>query len=174
MSHLREACRREVPAVLYEALRRYRSRPLAQGKLSRRDGGGARGRGAGPRNVGGRSRSTVWTAALTRPISPPPAKWRAQVAQLVEHATENRSVGGSIPPLGTIAPLSYGSMPQTSIDERVALTRASTAAGFWHLFALHPPVGRRIFKGHFWLMSSPQTFDGMTARAVVTATSHLG
>jgi hypothetical protein len=31
---------------------------------------------------------------------------RAQVAQLVEHATENRSVGGSIPPLGTtLAPL---------------------------------------------------------------------
>jgi hypothetical protein len=26
----------------------------------------------------------------------------AQVAQLVEHATENRSVGGSTPPLGTI------------------------------------------------------------------------
>jgi hypothetical protein len=26
----------------------------------------------------------------------------AQVAQLVEHATENRSVGGSIPSLGTI------------------------------------------------------------------------
>ena len=26
----------------------------------------------------------------------------AQVAQLVEHATENRGVGGSIPPLGTI------------------------------------------------------------------------
>jgi hypothetical protein len=26
----------------------------------------------------------------------------AQVAQLVEHATENRSVGGSNPPLGTI------------------------------------------------------------------------
>ena len=25
----------------------------------------------------------------------------AQVAQLVEHATENRGVGGSIPPLGT-------------------------------------------------------------------------
>ena len=39
----------------------------------------------------------------------PPARWalaplleHAQVAQLVEHATENRSVGGSIPPLGTI------------------------------------------------------------------------
>ena len=40
----------------------------------------------------------------------PPARWalaplleHAQVAQLVEHATENRSVGGSIPPLGTMA-----------------------------------------------------------------------
>ena len=30
-----------------------------------------------------------------------------QVAQLVEHATENRSVGGSIPPLGTMT-LSIG------------------------------------------------------------------
>lgn len=30
------------------------------------------------------------------------AAFGAQVAQLVEHATENRSVGGSIPPLGTI------------------------------------------------------------------------
>jgi hypothetical protein len=27
----------------------------------------------------------------------------AQVAQLVEHVTENHGVGGSIPPLGTIA-----------------------------------------------------------------------
>ena len=32
--------------------------------------------------------------------APSPAR-DAQVAQLVEHATENRSVGGSIPPLGT-------------------------------------------------------------------------
>gem|GEM_PF-5997577 len=31
-----------------------------------------------------------------------PSPGGAQVAQLVEHATENRSVGGSIPPLGTI------------------------------------------------------------------------
>ena len=39
------------------------------------------------------------------PAAPRPrgAAW-AQVAQLVEHATENRSVGGSIPPLGTISP----------------------------------------------------------------------
>src|SRR5208283_5430606 len=33
----------------------------------------------------------------------------AQVAQLVEHATENRSVGGSIPPLGTISLFSAAS-----------------------------------------------------------------
>ena len=31
----------------------------------------------------------------------PRAGFGAQVAQLVEHAIENRSVGGSIPPLGT-------------------------------------------------------------------------
>jgi hypothetical protein len=31
----------------------------------------------------------------------------AQVAQLVEHATENRSVGGSIPPLGTMTSMGY-------------------------------------------------------------------
>ncbi len=31
----------------------------------------------------------------------------AQVAQLVEHATENRSVGGSIPPLGTMISMGY-------------------------------------------------------------------
>ncbi len=29
----------------------------------------------------------------------------AQVAQLVEHMTENHGVGGSIPPLGTILPV---------------------------------------------------------------------
>jgi hypothetical protein len=56
-----------------------------------------------------RSRSMVDRA--TRPDYKPalPAASRpgsAQVAQLVEHATENRSVGGSIPPLGTIQLLS--------------------------------------------------------------------
>src|ERR1019366_2877755 len=35
----------------------------------------------------------------------------AQVAQLVEHATENRSVGGSIPPLGTLLNLSRDIFP---------------------------------------------------------------
>ena len=47
-----------------------------------------------------------WTATREatinrRPVGSLGASWYAQVAQLVEHATENRSVGGSIPPLGT-------------------------------------------------------------------------
>jgi hypothetical protein len=33
---------------------------------------------------------------------PAPVRHGAQVAQLVEHVTENHGVGGSIPPLGTI------------------------------------------------------------------------
>ena len=49
-------------------------------------------------------------ALLDRPESAlykPPPTLDAQVAQLVEHATENRSVGGSIPPLGTIISMTY-------------------------------------------------------------------
>ena len=42
----------------------------------------------------------------------------AQVAQLVEHATENRSVGGSIPPLGTIPILRK--FPKTPPDQTVS------------------------------------------------------
>src|SRR5438046_3650841 len=55
-----------------------------------------------------RSRRRSWVDMTVRPLYKPPARlglWAleyAQVAQLVEHATENRSVGGSIPPLGTI------------------------------------------------------------------------
>ena len=49
-------------------------------------------------------------------IAPPAQGWppshlrigHAQVAQLVEHAIENRSVGGSIPSLGTISLKSSG------------------------------------------------------------------
>jgi hypothetical protein len=57
-------------------------------------------------------RGRVATAAIAPyngALSPDPAFRRvpdAQVAQLVEHATENRSVGGSIPPLGTTLPSS--------------------------------------------------------------------
>ena len=53
-------------------------------------------------------RGTVLDSRNPRHYTPrsdaPRVPWSldAQVAQLVEHATENRSVGGSIPPLGTI------------------------------------------------------------------------
>ena len=51
-------------------------------------------------------RQLVWTAgnrAFITPRALPPAVRGsgAQVAQLVEHCTENAGVGGSIPPLGT-------------------------------------------------------------------------
>ena len=94
MPGLRQAGRGEVQALLLQALRRYRSRALAEGELPRaRRGTSRRGR---------RVRRANWTGPLRVLYSPPPSQWRAQVAQLVEHATENRSVGGSTPPLGTI------------------------------------------------------------------------
>src|SRR3546814_2577177 len=51
------------------------------------------------------------TGTLDRLDKPRPPLYKArrswaQVAQLVEHATENRSVGGSTPSLGTISPRS--------------------------------------------------------------------
>src|SRR6185437_12054801 len=61
-----------------------------------------------------RSRRQSVVDRSARPHYKPPARWLlespryAQVAQLVEHATENRSVGGSIPPLGTtLRPAGY-------------------------------------------------------------------
>ena len=58
-----------------------------------------------PSGYAGHADEAWWTGlpGLTinrRSLAPAPGS--AQVAQLVEHATENRSVGGSIPPLGTI------------------------------------------------------------------------
>src|SRR5579871_3247463 len=62
----------------------------------------ARIRRAWPGQVG-----PFWTARASPPITARSASWPqclsgAQVAQLVEHSTENAGVGGSIPPLGTI------------------------------------------------------------------------
>src|SRR5262249_19780342 len=52
----------------------------------------------------------------------------AQVAQLVEHATENRSVGGSIPPLGTtLCPLGYAWRSHAA-DRRTERVRRSFLA----------------------------------------------
>ena len=52
--------------------------------------------------IGAQAQSSPLYTPLRRAAGPA-ARLDAQVAQLVEHATENRSVGGSIPPLGTIA-----------------------------------------------------------------------
>ena len=53
---------------------------------------------------------------------------RAQVAQLVEHVTENHGVGGSIPSLGTItARRQSGGLPSTVI--RLNLIRGISEAG---------------------------------------------
>ena len=54
-----------------------------------------------PERAALRTRWTSRAALLYNPASAGTRAGSAQVAQLVEHATENRSVGGSIPPLGT-------------------------------------------------------------------------
>jgi hypothetical protein len=59
---------------------------------------------AAPRQAEGEAWWTGPSGLTINRRSRPPAAGSAQVAQLVEHATENRSVGGSIPPLGTILP----------------------------------------------------------------------
>jgi hypothetical protein len=48
-----------------------------------------------------------WTIFGISAISLRPDRHGAQVAQLVEHVTENHGVGGSIPPLGTIFTQQY-------------------------------------------------------------------
>jgi hypothetical protein len=64
-----------------------------------RTGGRQRGRHRSA-TIGASDWTTLLTLSITPPVAGPPPRL-AQVAQLVEHATENRSVGGSIPPLGT-------------------------------------------------------------------------
>jgi hypothetical protein len=69
-----------------------------------------------------RRRSVVDRAARPdyKPALPAPRREPAQVAQLVEHATENRSVGGSIPPLGTISgPISKHPTLSSGADVRM-------------------------------------------------------
>ena len=66
----------------------------------------ARRRHAARSSTGGRQSALdkTFRATYKPPTVAPSSKRNAQVAQLVEHATENRSVGGSIPPLGTKTP----------------------------------------------------------------------
>lgn len=77
-----------------------------------------------------------WTLAGGWANSAPRQERCAQVAQLVEHATENRSVGGSIPPLGTI------SFPDTP---SFSPSGCSGSHGETRPFPLPGPVGP------FWL-----------------------
>ena len=97
LSGLRPAGAAAVPAVLQRALRGRGPRPLVRRRLPdcRQADGAGRGARRPRRRVDCRRR-LGYLGATNAPSA-------AQVAQLVEHATENRSVGGSIPPLGTIS-----------------------------------------------------------------------
>ena len=150
MPDLRQAGGRGLKAVLFRALPRRRPEPLAV-RLLRRSGpaGSRRGRGisqlsqrfdsstahrAAPGVANGEAGWT-WLPSLTINRRSR-ASWpgSAQVAQLVEHATENRSVGGSIPPLGTITPPPMtiypssvgGSIPNSHQMMRYGAPRART------------------------------------------------
>ena len=123
MPDLRRALGGGLKTVLFGAVPRRRSQSLAVRKLRdsrpadrRRGRRIGQGPGQSPRSFACRcfdgkilsvkSLSCGWTGPICLTINRPltrPCRVGAQVAQLVEHATENRSVGGSIPPLGTIA-----------------------------------------------------------------------
>src|SRR3954462_5506143 len=61
----------------------------------------------------------------------------AQVAQLVEHATENRSVGGSIPPLGTNDFKCLGTFGWDGVTDAVTAPRS-------RLVSASPASARRL------------------------------
>src|SRR5438477_1466130 len=82
-------------------------------------------------------REAGWTgrseATINRPLGRPLGRSRdAQVAQLVEHATENRSVGGSIPPLGTIKLGVVASNNVLAVRSREAHVVEHVGLGFIH------------------------------------------
>src|SRR5690606_20716452 len=96
-------------SVLLAALRPGRSRPLARRPLPHSDRRAARPRRPAAARRRRRPRlgcKPRWTGLGEFPYKGPQSRplgrlRRAQVAQLVEHVTENHGVGGSIPPLGT-------------------------------------------------------------------------
>src|SRR5690606_1087991 len=99
--------RSEIPALLFEALRRHRPRPLADRRLcdpvrGGRHLGAVRPARAAPALSAPRPNCTKrhWTAPARLGITRPPNG--AQIAQLVEQRIENPRVAGSIPALGTI------------------------------------------------------------------------
>ena len=82
------------------------------------------GRRSGCRPEVDRPGAAIYNAALFRSAGFP-ADSGAQVAQLVEHAIENRSVGGSIPPLGTIYFMDYARSP--FVDTFASIRRLAPA-----------------------------------------------
>src|SRR5262249_45442207 len=133
---------------------------FGSGKGGRRRGGGAGGkaRGGGVRSENGQRGPPFWTAGNRASINPallrPPSRGRgAQVAQLVEHCTENAGVGGSIPPLGTSSTLrspspSFALVGIPSIHEHSCLrVLSSSVAGIrafcWYFIGIKSRFGRR-------------------------------
>src|SRR5215212_5794550 len=117
MPGLRQAGGAGLAPVLLGTLRRRRPAALARRRLC---GAGRRGRGNGRRRkalkCGARAGQAQASPLYSRSDAPRlAARPDAQVAQLVEHATENRSVGGSIPPLGTIPFNELASLPSGTL-----------------------------------------------------------
>jgi hypothetical protein len=75
-------------------------------------------------------------------------KTAAQIAQLVEHATENRSVTGSIPVLGTISlQVSCYFLPVTMLSSKLMRNGASAALALRSAVANSDSVlGLAVFK----------------------------
>src|SRR5690606_33669689 len=83
--------------------------------------------------------------------SPPLYKARrswAQVAQLVEHATENRSVGGSTPSLGTISSFSHqmnrGLRPRSGLRSIAASATRATRSDLPSRVKFAPSSSRAV------------------------------
>src|SRR5919106_4094792 len=112
MSAVPQAAASRARAILLPRMQGSRPAEMARRGLSHP--GSSRGRAAGTGRGGQRGRRRLGPALAS--CGPWPMV-RAQVAQLVEHVTENHGVGGSIPPLGTIAThRQSGGLPSMAID----------------------------------------------------------
>ena len=145
MSDLRRASDAGAPSVLFQTMRQYRSGPVAIGNLCgrRRRAAGRRGRrrGIGDRALRGGSAFRFLDPAafaagggeenfVDKPVAHRLCRptCRAQVAQSVEHCTENAGVGGSIPPLGTTIP---PSARQASISRSPTIRNSEIPSSSW-------------------------------------------
>ena len=120
-----------------------------------------------------RSRRRSRVDRRVRPLYKPPARCGfsalgyAQVAQLVEHATENRSVGGSIPPLGTSFDTTRNRTANSACEIRCCDPHAFRRR--WVVQSLPQNDRRSVFLGGSWVVSvsSPST-RSMTRRALTS------